>query len=504
MSADNEYIDPIDELLEQSQALGEGPAQVAVLLEAVNLADRLGDADLAFQVRMELINAAMSAGKSEVMLVAFSWCLAQCDRSPATFSEEPLLWKYRWIVFSLPLFPEVRRDPLLAALDAMTAGFRKSGSTLRAVHLLRSNVALRMGDRRLAAEAHEAWRKSPRDRLSDSPEIEQDFRVDFLVFAGEVEEALRQAKPLLSGRMRRRYEPNSTYPELLLPLLRLRRVEQALDFHRHGYQLLSGKPHEHHLTEYADHLTFLALTDNWSRAANIVGKVLPAALNTVSIGLRFDFYLAARLFLHRLAERFPQPLALHLPSRFCSVRAIGPLCAEATGRGVRHRIDRPGPFLRCPQRQRLLPAADRRSGDAEEVGLPLPVDGKGAAHRVSGSSPRVFNACGSDDRVVILYVILRRGSTRPVPAGKDPMNMRGVILAGGKGTRLGELTRVTNKHLLPVGPYPMVYHPLKKMVGAGLREILLVSGTEHMGDFVRTAVGSGRERSCQLTYRGSG
>jgi len=80
------------------------------------------------------------------------------------------------------------------------------------------------------------------------------------------------------------------------------------------------------------------------------------------------------------------------------------------------------------------------------------------------------------------------------------MNMHGVILAGGKGTRLGELTKVTNKHLLPVGPYPMVYHPLKKMVGAGLREILLVSGTEHMGDFVEL-LGSGRQHGCNLTYR---
>jgi len=78
--------------------------------------------------------------------------------------------------------------------------------------------------------------------------------------------------------------------------------------------------------------------------------------------------------------------------------------------------------------------------------------------------------------------------------------MRGVILAGGKGTRLGDLTRVTNKHLLPVGPYPMVYHPLKKLVGAGIGEILLVSGTEHMGDFVEL-LGSGREHGCSLTYR---
>ena len=80
------------------------------------------------------------------------------------------------------------------------------------------------------------------------------------------------------------------------------------------------------------------------------------------------------------------------------------------------------------------------------------------------------------------------------------MTLRGVILAGGKGSRLGELTKVTNKHLLPVGPYPMVYHPLKKLVGAGIHDILLVSGTEHMGDFVEL-LGSGRGHDCRLTYR---
>jgi glucose-1-phosphate thymidylyltransferase len=80
------------------------------------------------------------------------------------------------------------------------------------------------------------------------------------------------------------------------------------------------------------------------------------------------------------------------------------------------------------------------------------------------------------------------------------MPVRGVILAGGKGTRLGELTRVTNKHLLPIGEFPMVYHPLKKMVGAGITDILLVSGTEHMGDFVEL-FGSGKDFGCRLTYR---
>src|ERR687887_2438076 len=80
------------------------------------------------------------------------------------------------------------------------------------------------------------------------------------------------------------------------------------------------------------------------------------------------------------------------------------------------------------------------------------------------------------------------------------MDLRGVILAGGKGTRLGELTKVTNKHLLPVGPWPMVYPPLKKLVGAGIRDVLLVSGTEPMGDFVEL-LGSGRDHGCDMTYR---
>jgi glucose-1-phosphate thymidylyltransferase len=80
------------------------------------------------------------------------------------------------------------------------------------------------------------------------------------------------------------------------------------------------------------------------------------------------------------------------------------------------------------------------------------------------------------------------------------MDLRGIVLAGGKGTRLGELTKVTNKHLLPVGALPMVYYPLKKLTGAGIKEVLLVSGTEHMGDFVEL-LGSGRAHDCNLTYR---
>jgi glucose-1-phosphate thymidylyltransferase len=78
--------------------------------------------------------------------------------------------------------------------------------------------------------------------------------------------------------------------------------------------------------------------------------------------------------------------------------------------------------------------------------------------------------------------------------------MKGILLAGGTGSRLHPLTKVTNKHLLPVGREPMIYHPLKKMLELGIQDILVVTGLEHMGEVVNL-LGSGRTFNCRLTYR---
>lgn len=78
--------------------------------------------------------------------------------------------------------------------------------------------------------------------------------------------------------------------------------------------------------------------------------------------------------------------------------------------------------------------------------------------------------------------------------------MKGIILAGGKGTRLYPLTKVTNKHLLPVGREPMIFNPIRKMTEAGIIDILVVTSTEHMGEIVNQ-LGSGNEFHCQFTYR---
>jgi glucose-1-phosphate thymidylyltransferase len=70
--------------------------------------------------------------------------------------------------------------------------------------------------------------------------------------------------------------------------------------------------------------------------------------------------------------------------------------------------------------------------------------------------------------------------------------MKGVILAGGLGTRLMPLTKVTNKHLLPVYDQPMITYPIRTLVNAGIEEVLLVTGGSNVGEFIRL-LGNGRE-----------
>lgn len=78
--------------------------------------------------------------------------------------------------------------------------------------------------------------------------------------------------------------------------------------------------------------------------------------------------------------------------------------------------------------------------------------------------------------------------------------MKGIILAGGTGSRLKPLTNVTNKHLLPVGTEAMIMHPIAKLQEAGITDILVVTGTEHMGAIVQL-LGSGHDRGLEFTYR---
>src|SRR5919204_695520 len=78
-------------------------------------------------------------------------------------------------------------------------------------------------------------------------------------------------------------------------------------------------------------------------------------------------------------------------------------------------------------------------------------------------------------------------------------SLKGVILAGGKGTRLHPLTRITNKHLLPIYDRPMVTYAIEALVGAGVTDLMLVTGGTHAGEFLRL-LGNGDEYGIQRLF----
>ncbi|MFA4981065.1 MAG: sugar phosphate nucleotidyltransferase [Candidatus Omnitrophota bacterium] len=81
--------------------------------------------------------------------------------------------------------------------------------------------------------------------------------------------------------------------------------------------------------------------------------------------------------------------------------------------------------------------------------------------------------------------------------------MKGVILAGGLGKRLYPLTKITNKHLLPIYSKPMIYYPIRTLVAAGIKDILIVTGGQHAGEFLRL-LGNGEEfglKAINYTYQ---
>jgi hypothetical protein len=303
----------VEELLLELWNLEPSAQQVQVAEEAVRLADGLGDVALGFQAREALVEAATFSGFPEKALVAFTWCLGQCDREPERFREEDLLWEYKWVAADLPFFPQIPRARIEAIHADMEARYRRCGKSLQPIHKVRWLAALRMGQTEAALEYYERARATPRDDGSDCAACELDDEVVYHIARERYAEAATLAQPIVEGTMSCASVPHVTLAALLRPLLELERNEEALRLHRWGYRLVAGK--RKFVDANAEHVEFLALTGNLARGVEALQASLPGGASTTDLDDRYRLLSAGCLLLRALAEADPAaPHGLRLPA----------------------------------------------------------------------------------------------------------------------------------------------------------------------------------------------
>ena len=287
MSAAGE--DDIDRLMREAAKLPHGPSRIAMVEEAVRIADSRNDLPKAFKCRLELVSAASSGGQPDVKLIAFSWCLSQFDRDKKLFggraTEIDLLWKYKWIAGALPAFHQISREQIEATLEDLRRRYKADGSTMHAVYDEECSIAISMGDKPAAEAAQKRLAATKRDMFSNCAACVQDRLVTYHRCFSRHEDAVAAAEPILTGRLKCGTVPHRTYPKLMMSLFNLDRLKEAMHYHRIGYPLVESNPG--HTGYVDDHIRFLALTGNSTRAVRLTHKHLRAALAYVSLNTRY-------------------------------------------------------------------------------------------------------------------------------------------------------------------------------------------------------------------------
>ena len=303
----------LSELLERARSLPEGDARVALLEEAVRLADSRNDSEQGYQIRQLLIKSAAFSGYPEKTLLHFSWCLGRYDQNPELHDEWELLWEYKWVIGILPGFPSVSREKIESALEDMKQRYEKAGCSLRPVYHSWWKAFWSMND---LEKAEEYRRKRDREResnLSDCPACRANSEMKYEAERGELEQALHTATPLLTGELSCAAVPATTYASALYPLFKLDRLDEANLYHRLGIDLISSNVREY-IGEFGDHIEFLVLTDRIARALEVFRLTIGPALELKNLDVRFHYLSSLLLLLRRLEERGEGELKLESPA----------------------------------------------------------------------------------------------------------------------------------------------------------------------------------------------
>lgn len=308
----SDYRRTVARLLDKSRDESNWAASASLREEAVRIADTHRDLDLAYEARKLFIEACLMADRCEEMLAAFAWCLGQMDRDPDRFWWDAVLWEYRWVISVLPSFPTISREQIDSMLADMTRRYRAVGASMRSIHVLRRVIAIDMGDRKMAAEAARAMKRSRIDFLADSTEAEQAFNKGYLVFLNRTDAIIKITRPML------RLPPGDGHffgyacADILLPLLKRKKVREAMAAHERGYPYT--RRNVRYLESAADHIAFLGLTDNFVPATKMFDRHVREAFAAPNLLNRLKFLIDVLPLFDRMMKLGHKTVKVRLPT----------------------------------------------------------------------------------------------------------------------------------------------------------------------------------------------
>ncbi|MGL4421185.1 MAG: hypothetical protein ACRCZF_11010 [Gemmataceae bacterium] len=302
--------DQIDEMTSLSWFLSNGPGKIQLYEEAVRLADSANNAELAYETRMELIEAATFGGRPDIAIVHYVWCLATFDKNPSQFDRHDLYWKYKWILGNATSYPQISQTKLNEMLADFQTRMKKSGYGMHAYWQTARKIARTLHHMPEVLKCHKKVNTLQRGELSNCHACEIDDCAEIDLLTKGIDAALATAEPLFNGEESCTHVPNVTYPFFLVPLVKAGQIQTAIDFYHHADRM-TANDHEF-LSSWGHILAFLGMTDNLVKGLELFRNGLFASTSAAPLE-RFRFLHGASLVVMKLQEQKKKSIRLRVP-----------------------------------------------------------------------------------------------------------------------------------------------------------------------------------------------
>ncbi|WP_243229863.1 hypothetical protein [Microbacterium sp. CIAB417] len=320
------------QLLEEIDRTPWGPAEQALVSQAVALAQEIGDDRLEYQARMRQTASANMGGATDVMLNSFAWCLARHDADPARFPADidnggaDLMWQFKWMASALRSSPAFASEQISAVLDDMEAHYRQAGLGMSGVLTARFEDAWDAGRLDEAEKLRVQLEATPRDDYSHCDACSRSQVAGFFVDTDRDAEAIRLVEEMIEGGFSCGEEPEHALSRVLLPYLRADRLDEAKTAHLRSYRLAKDNPDN--LTIVANNVVFCAVSGNEARALSLVERHLPWLAHD---GLNVDAHFTALGAIAFALDRVTAAGHGDTPVRGADAAALQPFFGEHEG-----------------------------------------------------------------------------------------------------------------------------------------------------------------------------